>query len=808
MYSYRKRITALLLAMTLALSLAACGDGDMKKKDAGEEDSRSKDLSGTAYTAEVKELTAGDGCIDNIDPNDAAVVGKNIYFSAYTYSPGQEERIFRSSIFHVDAETGEIKALDKFVMPQVEDTDTGVYLDSIAAGADGTAWVAVTTSRTIFALPADFDEEKDDRWEHYKGSEEHTTWYRVDAEGNEISAMEAQRPKDESRSEEDTRLDMDTGNTAFDDDGCCYYQDKDYIYVTDPAKNSTGKIKIKDMRGDLVRLNDGTVGIFDPGRKDRPAAVIVVDKETQKLGKRYPIEGNVKGGILSGSGKYLFAYTVGDALYGYIDEHTPAERFFAWSSVDVSQSAVRGISFLDDGRVVILTCEHSRSTEDRTAAQLVVLSPADASAIPEKEHLTLAYLFMQDDLRRAVSTFNRKSTKFHIDIQDYSEYNTKDDFRLGTTKLMTEISAGNMPDMLVVNNLPVAQYAEKGLFEDLWPYIDKDPELGRDKLMLRPLEAAQVDGMLPQVFGSFNIRTEAASAEIVGDRVGWTLDDVKDVMEKLPEGARLYADTTTKSQILSGLLVHIQDKLIDWSAGECYYDTQEFIDILKFCDQYGADADVDTVNREEHEDEISVVQRGMQLLMMCFINDLEGMQVEHAVFGGDVAYIGDPTTDGRSGGVFLGIDGIAMSSKCRKKEAAWSFMRTLLLNDQSMLDDMWDLPINKDMFDAFTKKQMEKRYRLDENGSKVLDKNGEPIEEVKASWGMGGIMIDIYAATQEDLDTFMEAYNATDTILSLNWDVEDIVLKEAEAFFRGDKTTEEAAKQIQSRMKLYINEQM
>ena len=36
------------------------------------------------------------------------------------------------------------------------------------------------------------------------------------------------------------------------------------------------------------------------------------------------------------------------------------------------------------------------------------------------------------------------------------------------------------------------------MLEDLWPYIDADPDLGRDTLMLRPLEAMEYKGRLSE----------------------------------------------------------------------------------------------------------------------------------------------------------------------------------------------------------------------------------------------------------------------------------------------------------------------
>lgn len=803
MYSYRKRIGALLLAVCLVLGLVACGDGDKKN-----EGSRGENLSSTVYAAERKSISMGDKKIHGIDPGGVVSIGKDFYFIAYVRVPtedGEDDFLVEQGLFHLDAETGEAKALDGFSIPESTDPTVSIRMQSLAAGADGTVWVAVTTSKAIFELPEDFDKEKDDPWDYYKSSEDKTVWHRLDASGKEISALEVQPPKDGAQGEGEVPFYVDASKAVFDNDGCCYYKDKDYIYVTGPMKDSTSTIKIKDMWGDLIRLGDGTVSIFDRGRQEETSVnVTVVDKEAQKLGKCYPIEGNVDSNILHGSGKYLFGYTMGGVLYGYIDDKTPGERLFSWSSVDLSPDHVQAVSFLEEGRIAVFTYEGGHSEEQDALAEIVVLKPTDGTVPTEKQNLTLACMRADDDLRRAVLRFNKNSHDVHIDIKDYSEFSTKDNFQAGVTKLMTEIAAGNIPDMLMVDGLPLSQYVAKGLLDDLWPYIDNDPELSRDKLMIRPLEAAQVDGMLPVVFGSFRINSAAAPRDIVGDEsVNWTLEDMSDAMKELPEGARPFSDFLTKESILVRLFDQIKDDVIDWNTGECYFDSPEFIEILNFCDQYGTDIDLDGGSWESHE--YSLIQQGMQLLMVVPMSDLQEMQVHRAIFNGDVSYVGFPTVDGRRGNEFVGFDPIAMTSKCQNKEAAWAFMRTFLLEKSAAPSSM---PINKEAFDQYIKQQTNKRYRLDENGNKVLDKNGDPIEERWGRKGVDDVMVDLYAATQEDVDQFMALYAATDTLMTWNSEIIQLIQSEAAPFFHGDKTAEDAAKQIQSRMTLYINEQM
>lgn len=87
-----------------------------------------------------------------------------------------------------------------------------------------------------------------------------------------------------------------------------------------------------------------------------------------------------------------------------------------------------------------------------------------------------------------------------------------------------------------------------------------------------------------------------------------------------------------------------------------------------------------------------------------------------------------------------------------------------------------------------------------------LDQDGEPVEESNSSWGWGGLNINVLATTQEEYDQIMELYNAVDSMYSYDESLFEIIVEQAGPYFAGDKDIDEAVKQIQDRVNLYINE--
>ena len=104
-----------------------------------------------------------------------------------------------------------------------------------------------------------------------------------------------------------------------------------------------------------------------------------------------------------------------------------------------------------------------------------------------------------------------------------------------------------------------------------------------------------------------------------------------------------------------------------------------------------------------------------------------------------------------------------------------------------------------DFSDAMAEKAMRREM--------IEDENGEQVELAHGGVTGTGFSLDFYAMTQEQLDRFNTLCDAIDTTAESSDGVADIVRSAAQAFFNGDESAEETARQIQSRVKLYLGEQ-
>lgn len=825
---YGKKLTALLLALCMVLGLVACGGG-------GDD---AEQLSGTIYMPEFIDL---DLKVDYI--NSGYCDGQYVYVLGETNTPqlfdgsGQyvkdltEEEASSfwesadagtdgsyvsytsaSKIYRVPLDGGASEELENFAATKIpEGTDGSVYISNIRGGQDGTLWVTEEVNITTFELPADFDPATQNKWDYPSESTSTQIYRQLDSTGNELSRI------DTTGIQEKVGTDY-IQSVVMDPEGCFFVFGQTYtdstsqtkIVVLDKDQNVLFTIEDENLWGQLTLLGDGTVGM-NVWTEEGGQVLRTLDKTAKDWGKEYPLPPN-GGNIYSGSQKYVFYYDNGDSLYGFNKDTNAGEKLLSWSAADINRDEIMFFTFLEDGRVVAMTRSRGMNG-DKVTTELAILTETDASVLKDKTILTYATQYLGYDERNRIIDFNKKSTKYRIEIKDYSEFNTTEDYQAGLTKLNTEIAAGNVPDIMNVSGLPLQQFGAKGLLEDLWPFIDNDADLGRDAIMENVFKAAEQDGKLYQIFSTFSIQTVVGSTKVVGDRMSWTLDDLKAALATMPEGCTIFGEGDTKAGMLSMVLAQNQDSFVDWSTGQCSFDSENFISLLEFCNSFPLEYDWNSVDWDEYQDDNTRVMNGKQMLLQSYLYDLgDSLQLYQAVFGGDYSFIGFPREDGGVGSSFSLGTGIAMSSTCKDKEGAWTFMREYLLPQYADVDDnsmigMYNFSTNKADFEKMVEQAMKKEYQLDENGNQVLDENGQPIEVPKYTYGFNNMTVDVYATSQEQYDQFMALYNAIDSVYTYDENIYKIVNEVAGGYFNGDKNVQDTAKQIQDRVTLYINEQ-
>ena len=603
-------------------------------------------------------------------------------------------------------------------------------------------------------------------------------------------------------------VDLDTTNTwlntyniAKDPDGNLIVVMEMTLQAIAPDGSIAWSMQLDNYVNSMVTLADGSVAVMVYG--DRGPELRPIDFEKKELGESFPIPDSAWT-LFPGDENYDFYYTSGMFLYGFkLGEEEPVP-VLNWMSCDINGDSVasQALKISSDGSIMGITTDYSGGSID---TQLFTLTRVPADSLPKKQILTVAQLEYNPDyqLTNRMVRFNRTHDNVRLEYLDYSQYNTENDFSAGVTKFNTEVMAGNLPDIIPTNQIAYRQIASKGLLEDLYPYLDKDPELKREDFFPNLLSALEVNGGLYQVVSGFSVETLCGAASIVGDTPGWTYDDFNAALEKMPEGCTPLEPYVTRDQVMSSLLYADMDSFVDWTTGKVNFESDNFKQLLQFVKQFPAE-----YNWDEHDNSEStqdLLRQGRQMLTQTYLYGLDSILWNGANFGGQATYIGWPTSSG-VGSIMRFENGFAMSRSCADKDAAWEFFRSMLT--ESGQTNQYNIPSNRNVFNKQLEDFMTPRYRKDADGNILLDENGEKIEESRGGWiDDNGVEHNIYAMTQEQADEVLTIIETCTKVASYDTSIYDIVNEQAQAFFADQKSVDEVARLIQSKANIYVNEQ-
>lgn len=728
------------------------------------------------------------------------IVGEEPWIDEITGEPVIDEftgepymnTIFEPCVFRMNLDTRQVTKLEGFQLHEVpEGYEGNSYISAIQLGDNETIWLSEQLSTYYFDLPADFNAETDSPYNYYMPGESKIILHQLSSDGVEVQVVELQL-------EPETYL----GNIIVVGD-MIYATDWQNVFCFNMSGQKVGQITSENGINNLFNLDDGSISAWI--WKEDGSYLCPIDFDAQTIEQGTKLSPNAYM-LYSGGEDFDYIYDYNGTFFGHKEGMTDSEKLFSWLDCDVDNSYLYGATcFAEDGCVYSLENRYDEQSGEQLY-NLLVMNPVDPSTIPVKQELTLACLYLEWDLRADIVEFNRSHDDVRIVVKEYGQYATDENSLAGLQKLNTEIMSGIVPDLFLLNTeLPVSQYAAKGVFLDLWPLIDSDSELSRDDLMLHFFDALSEDGKLYQIVDSFALSTLAGKESVVGSGSSWTMDDLIAALDTQPEGTTIFGQYDTKTSILNNFISRNADGFIDWETLQCSFDSKEFIDYLKFANRFPDEINYEEMYAKEEialpemESEAAMLRSGKQMLYRTSLYGFSSLQWANAVFGEKANFIGYPTTE-NNGSCFEISGGLAISADCANVDAAWSFIRQYLTEEYQTQEYMYQFPTNKHAFDAYVERSMKTEYDIDqETGEKT------PRPTTSIWYGMEDELY-IYALTQEELDLFMEIYEACDNFYSYDQDITNLISEEAAAFFDGQKTADETAKLIQDRVSLYVME--
>ncbi len=454
--------------------------------------------------------------------------------------------------------------------------------------------------------------------------------------------------------------------------------------------------------------------------------------------------------------------------------------------------------------------------------------------------------------QKTVEQFNDTHTDVQIEIRDYSDEG-------GLDRLRTELVLGQIPDIMEMHYLgkspsrtgknnepekgrggnytswkttgnstlerpadeywmPYRQMVQKGYLENLWPYIENDPELGREGVLRAPLEAAEVDSGLYLLFMDVRVITLMGPESVIGDRYGWTLKELLEVFADMREGSTILRYNAVKRDVFFDLLCFSLNKYVDIDTGTCSFNSREFRDLLAFLECFPNEADFGNPDQVAME-VMERVRTRRQMLEVTQIAWPEDLVCRDAFWGERTAFVGYPTEAGDSGSFFYPMgDVLAMSSTCQNKDAAWEYIRELIkprrtnaVGEDAVVPFV-SIPINRHDYDLFMYGQLVDRPKTFQYVSDQSRGQVDPVEymSIFIKWKPFAYGPEIYPMallTEEDGERFQALIDNTTQLYWPDDALSDIVWEALGPYFAGDKQLDDTLQLLDNRVSLYLNEQ-
>ena len=448
-----------------------------------------------------------------------------------------------------------------------------------------------------------------------------------------------------------------------------------------------------------------------------------------------------------------FLLTNSDGLSGYDLASGKVQTIASWRELGAQADAEQ--IFRTDGGYVLFS--------PNEAALTLVLWKAGAGSA--KQVLTLAVAAdcpVWYEFTQLFENFNLSQQEYQIDYTIYSDSPYGDAEPMDV--LRTKIMAGQSPDLFAFysdgNQAP--PLAPRAVCADLRELL---PDVTDDSLLPGLFDVLTQDGALYVLPLTVRVDTLIMPSNLI-DSPGVTLEDLETAREKIP-GDWVPVDSWNTPGNLFGLTAAFCiGRFTDREKGTCNFETQEFINILDWCRNWGGDGSTPEAPEKT-------------LMKLGWISSLSWLASREDIAkewfdGAGYTYAGYPV--GSGGSAYLVLTSLGVSTSCQNLAGAKAFLAY-----------------------CFSGKQ--------ESG---LPANMEVLREELAQYKAGN-RTDWYGEVENiseaDEAKFLELLSSVTVLEGMDQALENILSEEADAYFAGAATAQQAAKIIQSRASLYLQEQ-
>jgi|GEM_PF-2355876 len=827
-----KRILAFLLCLATVLSIAACKpktndpsgpNGNGNGNGAG---TPGASIGNKQKPQNVWRETAISIPNDLTDAYGMKMVGDIAYFPTSTWDYETYKNTMSISTFNLaTGELGSILSIEGLESDYENQIYQNLSISTMCPLSDGSVWVVEEYYRDDYSDPNNYI------------SDRTTTLKRFTVDGELIAEIDAYEFFPDSQYIWIYRMETDAQDNLY----ILFESNITIVSSETNALLATIKSENGNYINSLVPMADGSVGAVVSSETSSGSKLRRIDlaaKAFSAASVDLAPEASYVDGAVRGEGDVEFYFLrYGAGIFGAKKDGTVVEVVNFLNS-NINSDNINTIHRLPNDEFLMIWYDYEayETTRPDDGGYVNALRFSRLTRVPDDEikeaiMITYACMWLDYETKRAILKFNKSSEDYRIIVDDYSRFQTNDDWRAGYTRLATDIITGKIPDIINVDSINIQPFVKKGMLADLYKLMDASPNHNREDYVQSVLKAAEINGGLYSFTPSFSIFTVAGKKSIVGDVQGWTIDDLNALMATLPEGTSSFDNMSlTKSDILNMSLTLGMSQYIDWDTATVSFG-DNFIKLLEFANTFPTEINYDDLFRDDtsYMHWRDRYQENRAILEQSYVYGYRTVrELSEYTFGEEVSFVGFPSED-RQGSLFMPNYQFAISGKSSDdvQEICFEFLMSLVQTEPNF-DNAGgyfysNFSIDKgynDAVRAYELLPMRERPGFVSPQDYYDDLIGDAkpratvsVEPMPMPEPGGDGEYDPYAyernypLTQAEIDAIDDLINNTKRFYYYDEGAMVIITEETDAYFAGRKSAAEATRLIQSRVQLYVSEQ-
>jgi multiple sugar transport system substrate-binding protein len=402
-----------------------------------------------------------------------------------------------------------------------------------------------------------------------------------------------------------------------------------------------------------------------------------------------------------------------------------------------------------------------------------------------KKTIVFSTFWPDERFKEAKKKYEAKHPNIEIKLEfiETDDQNLEATLEKFVTTTNTAMLAGKGADLIEMDLLPIDKYVNNNLLVDLNKMMEQDSSFRKDDFFVNVLDHATIgEGLygMPLSFFLFGLLGDEDAIEKAGVKVddsSWTWNEFAETAKELAKkGEYKHAFTSQAEYLLDQMVTDNYSLFVDEASRKAKFDTKAFTDLMQ------------QVKKMFDEKVISDDGREKAYFMQSQINSSWDYLVALREFAEHAKLYAKPNAlSTEPGGYFRTYKTIGLNAKSTVKAEAWDFIKFLTSEELQHPPESAGIPIRQSIFEKQVK-------QLQAAGEVQAYKEG-PLQ---------GMTFKVDNEILQQLEAYVNG--AVHAVAFKTTKLNEIITKESQAFFSGQKSAEEVAKLIQNKATTYLNE--